>query len=54
MRAQLGFEPGYTTEEAFADFRALLPPTGGRTDRVLAAVESQLVGPQMLGGGSRG
>ena len=54
MRAELGFEPGYTTEEAFADFRALLPPTGGRTDRVLAAMESQLIGPQMLGGDSRG
>ena len=54
MRAQLGFEPAYTTEEAFADFSALLPPTGGRTDRVLAAMETQLTGPQMLGGGSRG
>jgi UDP-glucose 4-epimerase len=54
MRAELGFEPAYTTEEAFADFSALLPPTGGRTDRVLAAMETQLTGPQVLGGGSRG
>ena len=28
----------YTTAEAFADFAAVLTPTGGRTERVLAAV----------------
>jgi len=54
MRAELGFEPAYTTAEAFADFSALLPPTGGYTDRALAALESQLTGPAMLGGGPRG
>ena len=51
MRTVLGFEPAYTTAEAFHDFASLLPPTGGRTERVLAALESQLTGPQMLGGG---
>jgi UDP-glucose 4-epimerase len=51
MRTELGFEPQFTTEEAFADFISLLPPTGGRTDRVLASLEKQLAGPQMLGGG---
>jgi UDP-glucose 4-epimerase len=54
MRSDLGFEPAYTTAEAFADFAALLPPTGGRTERALAALEAQLVGPAMLGGGPRG
>ena len=52
MRAELGFEPSYTTAEAFADFSALLPPTGGHTERVLAAAESRLTGPQLLGGGA--
>jgi UDP-glucose 4-epimerase len=54
MRTELGFEPAYTTAEAFHDFASLLPPTGGRTERALAAVEAQLSGPQMLGGGPRG
>ncbi len=54
MRSDLGFEPAYTTAEAFADFAALLPPTGGRTERALAALEAQLVGPEILGGGTRG
>jgi UDP-glucose 4-epimerase len=36
MRAQLGFQPAYTTAEAFDDFGEPLSPTGGRTDRVLA------------------
>jgi UDP-glucose 4-epimerase len=54
MRAELGFEPAYTTAEAFADFSALLPPTGGRAERVLAAAESRLTGPQMLGGPAHG
>jgi len=50
MRAELGFEPAYTTAEAFADFSALLPPTGGRAERCLAAAEERLTGPQFLGG----
>ena len=31
MRAMLGFEPTFTTAEAFADFAAALAPTGGRS-----------------------
>ncbi len=53
MREVLGFEPAFTTEEAFADFSSHLPPTGGRSDRVLAAVEQQLTarpGAAALGG----
>ena len=42
MRDMLGYEPAYTTEEAFADFAASLTPTGGRTDRVLAGLERTL------------
>ena len=42
MREMLGFEPAHTTEEAFASFAAVLNPTGGRTDRVLAGLESVL------------
>ncbi|MCX6400400.1 MAG: NAD-dependent epimerase/dehydratase family protein [Propionibacteriales bacterium] len=42
MRADLGFEPQYSTAEAFAEFIATLPPAGGRADRVLAAVAEHL------------
>ena len=42
MRDVLGFEPRYTTAEAFADFAAGLAPTGGRTERVLAGVAERL------------
>ncbi len=42
MREELGFEPAYSTEDAFADFASHLVPTGGRTDRLLAAVAQQL------------
>ena len=38
MRSVLGFQPRFTSEEAFADFGALLPVTGGRTDRVLGGL----------------
>ena len=38
----LGFEPAFTTAEAFADFAAGLTPTGGRIERVLAAALDQL------------
>ena len=30
MRTVLGFEPAYTTAEAFADFGSAIEPTGGR------------------------
>jgi UDP-glucose 4-epimerase len=42
MREQLGFEPSFSTAEAFADFAAGLTPTGGRAERVLAALADQL------------
>ncbi len=42
MRSELGFEPQYTTTEAFGEFASTLPPTGGRTQRVLAAVAERL------------
>ena len=45
MRQDLGFEPAYSTAEAFADFAAPLPVTGGRTERALAAVASVLPDP---------
>lgn len=48
MRSVLGFEPRHDTAGAFADFAALLPPTGGRTERALARVARAL--PEAGGG----
>jgi len=45
MRSELGFEPAYTTAEAFADFGAPLTPTGGRTERLLGRVVDSLPDP---------
>jgi UDP-glucose 4-epimerase len=42
MRRVLGFEPQFTTAEAFADFASGLTPTGGRTERVLAGLAERL------------
>ena len=42
MRSILGFEPAFTTAEAFADFGAMLPPTGGRTERALGRLARAL------------
>jgi UDP-glucose 4-epimerase len=42
MRVELGFEPSFSTAEAFADFAAGLTPTGGRVERALAALADQL------------
>jgi UDP-glucose 4-epimerase len=42
MRRDLGFEPRFTTPEAFADFASGLMPTGGRVERVLAGVAEHL------------
>jgi UDP-glucose 4-epimerase len=42
MREELGFVPAYSTAQALADFATTLTPTGGRTDRLLAALERQL------------
>ena len=60
MREQLGFEPAFTTAEAFADFAAGLMPTGGRIEKVLTAALDQLPPveetPSLhpVGGGPRG
>ncbi len=51
MREELGFQPSYTTEEAFADFGSHLMPTGGRAEKALAAIASQL--PSTPDGGGR-
>jgi UDP-glucose 4-epimerase len=45
MRAELGFEPAYTTAEAFADFAEPLAPTGGRTGRLLTRMAQSLPEP---------
>ena len=42
MREVLGFEPRFSTAEAFADFGTHLRPSGGRADRVLAGIAGQL------------
>jgi UDP-glucose 4-epimerase len=42
MRSMLDFHPTFTTAEAFADFGSRLPPTGGRTEKVLANLAAAL------------
>ena len=60
MREELGFEPAFTTAEAFADFAAGLMPTGGRIEKALTAALDQLPPvdetPALhpVGGGPRG
>ena len=46
MREVLGFEPAYTTAEAFADFAGSLHPGFNPSDRVLAGLSNTLVGAQ--------
>jgi UDP-glucose 4-epimerase len=53
MRAMLGFEPSFTTADAFDDFANSLAPGIFGTERVLAT-ESALVGALTSGRGSRG
>ena len=53
MRSMLGFEPSFSTAEAFADFAASLGPGVFGPERVLAT-ESALMGALTSGGGSRG
>jgi len=53
MRSMLGFEPSFTTAEAFDDFAAALSPGIFGRERVLAT-ESALVGALTSGGGNRG
>jgi UDP-glucose 4-epimerase len=51
MREVLGFEPTFSTAEAFADFASSLTPTGGRTtraiDRLADLVEPPAVEPTL-------
>jgi UDP-glucose 4-epimerase len=42
MRQVLGFEPKWTTADAFADFGASLAPTGGRTTRAIDGLSRTL------------
>ena len=42
MRSMLNFNPTYTTAEAWADFGSRLPPTGGRTEQLLAGLARAL------------
>ena len=42
MRQVLGFEPTFTSAEAFADFGSALPPTGGLSDKALERVARAL------------
>ena len=43
MRTMLGFEPEFTTAEAFNDFGASMTPTGGRSVRALDGLARALV-----------
>jgi UDP-glucose 4-epimerase len=54
MRTLLGFEPAYTTAEAFADFGAPLRVTGGRTEKLLARVARSLPEPAPVATAHRG
>ncbi len=49
MREILGFHPRFTTAEAFADFSSLFPPSGGRSDKVLAGIARALPAPNQVG-----
>ncbi|GAA4701044.1 NAD-dependent epimerase/dehydratase family protein [Nocardioides conyzicola] len=48
MRTHLGFEPRYSTAEAFADLAGALAPTGGRTDRLLSRLAERLPDPDAV------
>jgi len=42
MREVLKFEPAFSTADAFADFGAVLPPTGGLSDKALGRLARAL------------
>jgi UDP-glucose 4-epimerase len=44
MRSELGFEPAYTTEEAFADFATGVGHAEGTVERVVDGLASSLPG----------
>jgi UDP-glucose 4-epimerase len=45
MRERLGFEPRWTTAQAWEDFAAGLTPTGGRLERAVGALAERLPAP---------
>jgi UDP-glucose 4-epimerase len=53
MRSMLGFEPAFTTAQAFADFASSLSPGVFAPARV-QATEAALVGALTSGGDRRG
>lgn len=42
MRTELGFEPRYSTAQAFSEFIDSMPATGGRAERVLGSIAHHL------------
>jgi UDP-glucose 4-epimerase len=58
MRTELGFEPAYTTEEAFADFAASMPATsrlsGSLTGRAVSSLQDLLPDPASEKANARG
>jgi UDP-glucose 4-epimerase len=58
MRTELGFEPAYTTEEAFADFAASMPAasrlSGSLTGRAVSSLQDLLPDPASEKAGARG
>lgn len=46
MRTELGFEPQYSTAEAFCEFASTLTPTGGHAVRMLDSVAERLPEPE--------
>ena len=53
MRTVLGFEPAYTTAEAFADFGSTIEPTGGQSVRALDGLAHALVSAEARQLGAR-
>jgi UDP-glucose 4-epimerase len=58
MRTELGFEPAYTTEEAFADFAASMPAasrlSGSLTGRAVSSLQDLLPDPASEKANARG
>ena len=56
MRTELGFEPDYTTAEAFADFASSMPATSRVSERAVAGLADLLPPDHAQGpvGASRG
>jgi UDP-glucose 4-epimerase len=50
MRTELGFEPAYSTEAAFADFAASMPASSRISERAVAGLQDLLPDPEVVGG----